>query len=55
MQVDPNRVIQALGRRIANEAIQAAMQEVALEDLQVELANRPAPSSDGCDNADAEG
>ena len=37
-EVDPNRVIQKLALRIANEAVQNAMKDVALEDAEARTA-----------------
>lgn len=44
MQVDPNDVIQALGRRIARDAIQQAMMEVAVDQYQTQEAENPPPT-----------
>jgi hypothetical protein len=41
-QVDPNRVIQKLALRIANDAIQLAMTQVAADDAAEQHGNAPA-------------
>lgn len=43
-EVDPNRVIQKLALRIANEAIQNAMKDVALEDANAEIDELQVPT-----------
>ena len=43
--VDPNRVIQKLALRIANDAVQAAMNEVALEDANAAISQQEMPTA----------
>jgi hypothetical protein len=49
-EVDPNKVIQKLAMRIANDAIQLAMTQVAAEN-----AAESQPGAPVADNASAEG
>lgn len=49
-QVDPNKVIQKLAMRIANDAIQLAMTQVAVDEAAEQQAKTPP-----ADNASTEG